>query len=110
MASPAKKQTDSARSASKRPRPRLHVKSRKDPGAATAKADWNAYEQDRQSLLVSNKGWFVAYNEGKRIALAPTRDDAIKAVDALKPAGLVMIHQVCAKDEEPRVTFSSPRV
>lgn len=109
MASPAKKHIERSSTLSKRPRPRLHVKRRSDLGFAAARADWRAYERDRESLLLANKGWYVAYSGGKRIALEPTRDDAIKAVEALQTFGLVMIHRVCAKDEEPRISLSGPR-
>lgn len=109
MASTAKKHIERSSTQSSGSRPRLRVKRHSDPGIAAARADWSAYERDRESLLSANKGWYVAYSGGKRIALAPTRDDAIKAVESLQTFGLVMIHRVCAKDEEPRVSLSGPR-
>jgi hypothetical protein len=85
-----------------------------DIGTATAlrfsgDIDWAAYERDRESLLEENRGWFVAYNGGIRIALAATRDEAMKTVQAIKPTGMVMLHRVSSAEDEKRVSFSSPR-
>lgn len=41
----------------------------------------NAWAREKERLLKTNRGWFVAYQEGKRVALEPSLDALIAALD-----------------------------
>ena len=71
--------------------------------------DWTAYLRDRDSLLESNNGWYVAYYRGARIALETTRESVVNAVNRQKAVGIVFIHQIVPVEQELRVSFPSPR-
>ncbi|MCC6153355.1 MAG: STAS domain-containing protein [Candidatus Hydrogenedentes bacterium] len=72
-------------------------------------ANWTAYEIDCGLLPVQQAGWFAAYNSGSRIALAPSKEEALAHVKTLKPIGPVLFLKVSSNESEATVTFASPR-
>lgn len=67
-----------------------------------------AYKRERENLLSRHPGWYVAYHDGKQVALGPDRDEVYRKARTKIVRGLVMVQRIDHPGEELRIRLRRP--
>ncbi|MCX7015444.1 MAG: helix-turn-helix transcriptional regulator [Candidatus Sumerlaeota bacterium] len=73
-------------------------------------ANMQKWDEEREQLVITNPGWFVAYQDGRRVALEPSLDRLVAALDETlgSPRRPCDFHEIVERAEVER--GPSPRL
>tara|TARA_Y100000034_G_C6679063_1_gene298436 strand:+ start:100 stop:381 length:282 start_codon:yes stop_codon:yes gene_type:complete len=68
------------------------------------------YLEERDSLLETNRGEYVAYHNGSRVDIGDDRDSLYEKVRSQVDSGVILVQQIIPEEEETVFRLRGPRL